>query len=157
MVYKWTDADGVVHYSDQAVPGAEKIVTSSGTLNSMAAPRASAPSAPNKATPSHLRYNLFSIESPAKEQVFYGDEVVPVRLGLDPDLKPKQEISWTLNGSPLTEQGPNAVTFALPTLARGTYVITATVTDSITGESQSADSVTFYVRQPSELDPLHRR
>ncbi len=25
IVYKWTDADGVVHFSDQPVPGAEKI------------------------------------------------------------------------------------------------------------------------------------
>ena len=27
VIYKWTDADGVVHYSDQAVPGAEKITS----------------------------------------------------------------------------------------------------------------------------------
>ena len=31
VIYKWTDADGVVHFSDQAVPGAEKILTSSGS------------------------------------------------------------------------------------------------------------------------------
>ena len=33
MIYKWIDADGVVHFSDQPVPGAEKIVTSSPTNN----------------------------------------------------------------------------------------------------------------------------
>ena len=27
VIYKWTDADGVVHFSDQPVPGAEKIYT----------------------------------------------------------------------------------------------------------------------------------
>ena len=27
VVYKWTDSDGVVHFSDQPVPGAEKITT----------------------------------------------------------------------------------------------------------------------------------
>ena len=27
VIYKWTDANGVVHYSDQPVPGAEKIIT----------------------------------------------------------------------------------------------------------------------------------
>jgi hypothetical protein len=27
VVYRWVDADGVVHFSDQPVPGAEKIVT----------------------------------------------------------------------------------------------------------------------------------
>ena len=30
VVYKWVDADGVVHLSDQPVPGAERIVTESG-------------------------------------------------------------------------------------------------------------------------------
>src|ERR1700733_1931752 len=29
VVYKWTDAQGVVHLSDQPVPGAEKVFTSS--------------------------------------------------------------------------------------------------------------------------------
>ena len=27
VIYKWTDANGVVHYSDQPVPGAERIIT----------------------------------------------------------------------------------------------------------------------------------
>jgi hypothetical protein len=43
----------------------------------------------------------------------------------------------------------------LPTLARGTYVIAATVKDTLTGETQTTDSVTFYVRQPSSLAPLN--
>ncbi|MGP0088234.1 MAG: DUF4124 domain-containing protein, partial [Steroidobacteraceae bacterium] len=33
VVYKWTDADGVVHFSDQPEPGAEKIYTSAEALN----------------------------------------------------------------------------------------------------------------------------
>ena len=28
VVYKWIDAEGVVHFSDQPVPGAEKVFTS---------------------------------------------------------------------------------------------------------------------------------
>src|ERR1700675_3481163 len=96
VIYKWTDADGVVHYSDQAVPGAEKIVTSSSSSNGIgvAAARGSARGAaiatPSKKAPSRLDYAAFAIESPAKEQVFFGDEIVPVRLRLDPDLKSNQ-------------------------------------------------------------------
>jgi hypothetical protein len=69
-------------------------------------------------------------------------------------LKPDQQITWNLNGSAL-DQAPDAVTFALPPLARGTYVIAATVKDTVTGETQTTDSVTFYVRQPSSLAPLN--
>jgi hypothetical protein len=154
VIYKWTDANGVVHYSDQAVPGAEKIVTSSTSASGSGRTTHAPPSAVPAKAQSRLDYKLFAIQSPAKEQVFFGDETVPVRLGLDPDLKPDQQITWNLNGSAL-DQAPDAVTFALPPLARGTYVIAATVKDTVTGETQTTDSVTFYVRQPSSLAPLN--
>lgn len=161
VIYKWTDADGVVHYSDQAVPGAEKIVTSSNSSNGIGggahAPSAAAPGRKAPQAPSHLEYTSFAIESPAREQVFFGDEIVPVRLRLDPDLRPNQTITWYLNGGPLTDQAPTSHSFTLQSLSRGTYQISATIMDTVTGESQSSEGVTFYVRQPSELSPQHRK
>jgi membrane carboxypeptidase/penicillin-binding protein PbpC len=159
VIYKWTDADGVVHYSDQAVPGAEKMVTSSSSRNGIAVGSARAPSSAasgNKAA-SRFDFAAFAIESPAKEQSFFGDEVIPVRLRLEPELKPNQTISWYLNGAPLTDQPPTSRSFTLQSLSRGTYQISATITDTVTGESQNSDDVTFYVRQPSELSPQHRK
>jgi hypothetical protein len=41
-------------------------------------------------------------------------------------------------------------------LERGTYVIAATITDTVTGESKTSDTVTFYMRQPSAIDNEHR-
>ena len=98
-----------------------------------------------------------SIESPAREEVFFNDEIVPIRLHLEPALKPNQSITWHLNGKQLDDQPPDAVSLTLQSLSRGSYAIAATVTDLATGESQSTDSVTFYVRQPSELSPQRRR
>lgn len=156
VIYKWIDADGVVHFSDQPVPGAEKIVTSSPTNNGIGgAVPASTPSQ-SPAKPAAMAYTQFSIESPTKEQVFFNDEIIPVRLMLEPALRPKQTISWHLNGKELDDQPPTAVSFTLQSLARGTYVLAATITDSVTGESKTSDSVTFYMRQPSELDNQHR-
>jgi hypothetical protein len=158
VIYKWTDADGVVHYSDQAVPGAEKIVTSSGSANGIGgSTRAPANTTPQKAPPTGLDYSVFVIESPAKEQVFFGDEIVPIRLHLEPGLKPNQAITWHLNGKQMTDQAPDSLAFALQALSRGTYAVAATVTDMVSGESQSTDSVTFYVRQPSVLAPQHKK
>ena len=42
-------------------------------------------------------------------------------------------------------------------IAARTYAITATITDPQSGESRSTESVTFYVRQPSELSPQHQK
>jgi hypothetical protein len=157
VIYKWTDADGVVHYSDQAVPGAEKVVTSSASANGIGGEaHSTAVATPNKGPASALDYSEFAIESPAQEEVFFGDDIVSVRLRLVPALKPDQSVTWHLNGRQLDDQGPGAVSFPLPTLPRGTYAIAATVTDPDSGESKSTDSVTFYVRQPSELSPQHK-
>jgi hypothetical protein len=157
VVYKWTDADGVVHFSDQPVPGAEKIVTSSSTSNGIGGATTKAANVGQTvAQPAALTYSEFAVESPAKEQVFFNDEIVPVRLGLSPGLQPNQTITWHLNGKQLDDQPPTSLSFNLQSLARGTYVIAATITDTETGESKTSDSVTFYMRQPSELDNQHR-
>jgi hypothetical protein len=163
VVYKWTDANGVIHYSDQPVPGAEKIVTSTSLSGGTASPAHAAASgtapgaAPKKNAGPGLNYTQFAITSPLPDQTFFGDDVVSVHLSLDPALKPNQTITWHLNGKQLADQGPDTTQFTLGNLSRGTYAIAATITDQQTGESQSTDSVSFFVRQPSELAPLHQR
>jgi Domain of unknown function (DUF4124) len=158
VVYKWVDADGVVHFSDQPSPGAEKIYTSSSSVTAAQSAPGSAAGprqAPKSAAASGLSYAEFSIVSPANEQTFFGDDVIPVHLNLAPSLKPNQSITWHLNGKQL-EFPPDAISFPLPHLDRGAYTLAATITDQETSESQSSNTVTFYVRQPSELAPQHK-
>jgi hypothetical protein len=161
VVYKWTDSGGVIHYSDQPVPGAEKIFTASSptTGGSVSSARSANPevSGPKKKAATALNYNQFSITSPVPDQTFFGDDVVSVHLSLEPGLKPNQTITWSLNGAQLQEPEPTTTHFTLPRLDRGTYVIAATITDQTTGESSSTDSVTFFVRQPSALSPQHQK
>jgi hypothetical protein len=155
VIYKWVDADGVVHYSDQSSPGAEKIVTAvPSSPTTSAARNASAPSgAPQRAAQGGLQYTDFMITSPSSEQTFFGDDVVAVHLNLNPSLRPNQSITWHLNGKQL-DVLPTAVSFPLPRLDRGTYALAATIIDQQTSESATSNSVTFFVRQPSELSPL---
>jgi hypothetical protein len=160
VIYRWVDADGVVHYSDQSSPGAEKIVTAgSSSAATSSARNATGPTVPTqRAAQSGLNYTEFSITSPAPEQTFFGDDVVAVHLNLNPSLRPNQSITWHLNGKQL-DSSSNAVSFALPRLDRGTYALAATITDQQTSESQTSNSVTFFVRQPSALSPqspLHK-
>jgi hypothetical protein len=155
-IYKWTDADGVVHYSDQSVPGAEKVVTS--TINRSVSPSAAAAgrAAPGAATakPAGATYQV-AITSPTSEQTFFAADVVPVHLDVQPALKPTHAIVWKLNGKQL-DQPATAVSFSLQGLERGTYTLTASLVDQETGEAQNNQSVTFYFRQPSALTPLRR-
>jgi len=158
VVYKWTDTDGVVHFSDQPVPGAERIVTAAAAENGLAVgSSATTPGVPRKSAAGGLAGVQMSIISPANEQVFFNDDVVTVQLHLSPNLAPSQTILWSLNGSSVGDQPSTATSFSLPALPRGAYSISATVTDTSTGESRSTESVTFYVRQPSELGPQHKK
>jgi len=159
VIYKWVDADGVVHYSDQAQPGAEKIITAGSSSPGVSGRSTTGPSAPAPQRPEGgLNYTEFSITSPAPEQTFFGDDVIPVRLNLAPSLRPNQAITWHLNGAQV-DAPSTAIAFTLPRLDRGTYALTATITDQQTSESQTSSSITFFVRQPSALSPqspLHK-
>jgi hypothetical protein len=153
VIYKWTDADGVVHYSDQPVPGAQKIVTSSvPALNTMPA-SPPAPPYPAAAPASKPGYTL-AIDSPTPEATYFAGPV-SVRAHLTPGLDPGQTVSWTLNGQPL-EQPPTALEFALNDMARGGYTLNATVSDAYSHDVLAAASVTFYVKQPTIFSPAHK-
>ena len=161
VVYKWTDSDGVIHSSDQPVPGAEQIFTAGsptagGSVPSERSANRTGP-APNRNVAPGLNYSQVAITSPLPDQTFFGDDVISVHLALDPALKPGHTITWHLNGKQLEDAGPTATQFALPHLDRGTYALAATITDQTTGESLSTDSVSFFVRQPSALSPLHQK
>jgi hypothetical protein len=155
VVYKWTDADGIVHYSDQPAPGAEKV--SIGPAPSYGTPKQQGAAAPKKAQQPakapvlRLGYTDIKITSPAAEKTFF-DEPIPVNLNLQPGFKQEHTITWFLNGSPLDESAPS---FTIPHLDRGAYTLYATITDSTTQESTNSDTVTFFVRQPSVLAPQY--
>jgi hypothetical protein len=56
-------------------------------------------------------------------------------------------------------EGTDAMSFPLPavlTQGRGSYTLGATVADPSSGESKSAEPVTFNVLRPSLLSPQHK-
>lgn len=162
-VYKWTDSNGVVHYSDQAVPGAERIITQSGANARASTPAPAANpravrSRPGKSEPtsSPLDYTEFDIDSPQPDQTF-SESSVSVRLRLEPGLKPGHLISLYLNGKLVDGQSPQSTQFSLNDLPRGAYTLVASVMDASSGESKSTPPVSFNVRQNSLLSPLRKK
>ena len=156
-VYRWTDAAGVVHFSDQPVEGAEKVTvgppklygTPKGPTPAPTPPRRT-PDAP-KASPAHLGYSSLAITSPTAEKTYF-EEAVPVSLALLPGLRDGDIITWYLNGVAQDEKGAS---FAYGHLDRGAYSLYATITDSNTQESTSTAPVNFYVQQPYVFSPQH--
>ncbi|MDE1922009.1 MAG: DUF4124 domain-containing protein [Gammaproteobacteria bacterium] len=156
VIYKWTDASGIIHYADQPVPGAQRIeivadVPTHGTPSPPA--ETAAPSRPS-APPAVVPYTAFAITSPAPEQAFVSIDV-PVQLSLQPKLQPAHALVWTLNGSTLTADA-GLTSFSLADLPRGAYTLSAAIVDRASGTTQNSASVIFYVHRPSLLMPHHK-
>src|ERR1700687_1041182 len=83
IVYKWTDADGVVHLSDQPVPGAEKIVTTGPARIGTVTPGPGGGAAPSRPAASTSPLSL-AIDSPGNEETIPGSQPVPVHLTVSP-------------------------------------------------------------------------
>ena len=155
-VYRWTDADGVVHFSDQPMAGAEKVTIGPPRLydtpkgSSAAQPPRRAPDAPKPALP-HLGYTNIAVTSPTAEKTYF-EEPVPVALALVPALRDGDNITWYLNG---VAQEDKSESFTFAHLDRGAYTLYATITDSSTQESTNSPTVNFYVRQTSVLSPQY--
>jgi hypothetical protein len=156
VVYKWTDADGVVHFSDQPAPGAQKITTApAAAVPPRPAGIAAGAVMPAKKLPAvRVAYDDFSIVSPLPEQTYFAT-AVNVQLHVSPQLDPNHAVSLQLNGAEVPNQPPDALSFTLE-LPRGAYSLVATITDKTSSESLSTDPVAFYVRQPSALAPQRK-
>ncbi len=154
VVYKWTDASGVVHYSDQPMPGAEKITTAGKLQIIPAEPASKSPPAAPKKAAVKVVYDDFAIESPTADQTFVSTPVT-VTLRLRPTLDPNHMVSLQVNGATVPDLPTDSTSFSL-SLPRGAYSIVATITDRTSSESVSTDPVTFFVQQPTLLAPLRK-
>src|SRR5216684_7582189 len=101
-VYKWVDENGVVHYSDQPHPNAEKVhVEAAQTYKAGAIPAAAQPgagAAPSQ--PAHA-YQGCAIAQPADEQAFNNVDSLTIIVRTDPALRPGDKVFLVMDGQAL--------------------------------------------------------
>ena len=130
-LWRWKDADGVVHYSDRPVPGAERIDVrsnqkSTGEFN----PEAPPPPAARPVTPAN-RYTRCAVASPVNDQVFNAVRAVRVTLAIEPGLSSDHDLQVILNGSPYAGWPADSMSYTLQNLDRGSYTLAARVLDAV--------------------------
>ncbi len=154
VVYKWTDADGVVHFSDQPVPGAEKIVTdgssSRGIMNAPM-PAALRGEAQGRIA-SRLRSHIHRLAR-RPNQTFSGSrERCDASATVEPELQPGGPISISLElerRAGRRGRRIHAFQARCRTSPGVSTLLSATLTDAASGATKSADPVTFNVLRPS--------
>jgi hypothetical protein len=147
--WRWTDDDGIVHYSDVPVEGAEKVNISEYTRATGARISRPAPdSDPTAAEPpaeAALRYESITINSPAAEETLWNIEgVLNVNVSVSPGLQNGHRIRAYFDGEERMVSGTN---FSIDEVYRGVHNLQVEVIDSAGKLMIRSQPNRFYVQQ----------
>ncbi|WP_043531504.1 DUF4124 domain-containing protein [Litchfieldella xinjiangensis] len=160
-VYRSTDAQGNVVFTDQPGQGRERIELPAVTV--VPAPRATPPSAAtqadagqdNAASPANsgspfMPYSRFRIVSPQDEATVPTGQAgnVQVQLGVDPPLREDHRVRLLVDGS-ISQSAMHTAAFMLTNLARGEHVLEAELLDASGEVRHRSAPVTLHVQRAS--------
>ncbi len=151
QAYKWTDENGVVHYSDRPQEGAERIQLPSDNARRRPVPAARAAAPRSNATEPEpvaaFRYDTLIISSPAAEETLWNIEsVLNVTLDLRPALQDGHQVRVYFDGESRMVSGTS---FQVEEVYRGVHNLQAEVLDA-TGKLMIRSLPNrFYVQQNS--------
>lgn len=153
--WRWVDADGVVHYSDRPVEGAEVIQLpdrqgTRPTVSARPAPGAASPAA--QAEPAQP-YTRFDIVSPAQQETLWNiGGNLTVEIALAPNLRPGNRLDVILDGEPQS-LNTTSTTVTLTDVYRGVHTVEAVILDDAGNEVLRSLPVQVMVQQTSILNP----
>ena len=148
-VYKWVDAQGVVHYSDQPHPNAQKLeVRGAQTFSALPLPQSSAAPAVEQTQPA-AAYDSCSIAQPGDQQMLMNVYRATAVVQTSPALRPGDQVHLFVDGKQIQGSGTS---FTFPVF-RGQHSVQAVIEDSTGQIVCETSSVTFFVHQPSIQNP----
>ena len=149
-VWKYVDEQGVTHYTDQFVPGAEKVQLRSGSATTAQTSNSSAVATPSRKT--QTAYRLFQITRPAdQESVVNTGGVLQVSMQLEPGLLTGHSVSLYLDGKRVQSPTADTLEFELKDVARGEHTLVGVIIDENERRAAETPKVTFTMRQKSIL------
>ena len=158
-VYKWVDENGIVHYSDQPHPNAEKLqVHAAQSYKPSALDTAAAGGGGGGASAAApAPYRGCAIVQPQDGQAFANIDSVTVVVQTDPQLHQGDKVFVTVDGQALNGGNPTGSQFVISPVDRGTHTAQALVKDAGGGVQCQTPPVTFHVQQNSILNPNNVR
>ena len=150
-VYRWVDADGQAHYSDQPSPGAERVAIEVGRPGAGAgnisgvARGATDPEDVTSDTP--LPYQSLTIVSPVEEAVLWNIEgQLDVAAAVQPALQASHVLQFYLDGK-MSPAEPGETRTRFPGVFRGEHTLRVEVVDPSGRSLVSSPMIRFFVRQ----------
>jgi len=150
-IYKWTDRNGNVHFSDKPHPGAEEIILpKTQTYSSPAAPHTDTPVAKEESEDEKSAYETFTIAQPEDQVTIRSPQgYVSILIDLKPELRPGDKLQILVDGTPIDK--PRATTvFALQDVHRGSHTLAAQLSDAKGNIVGTTDPITIFMMPPRE-------
>ena len=149
-VYKWVDPQGVVHYSDQPHPNAQKLeVRGAQTFSALPAPAASPMPAPQETQSPAAAYQGCAITQPTDQESLMNVSQATAVVQASPQLRAGDQVRLFVDGKQVPGSG-TAFTFSV---FRGQHSVQAVIEDSTGQIVCETSTVTFFVHQPSIQNP----
>jgi hypothetical protein len=151
QAYRWVDEDGVVHFSDRPVEGAEQIYLPEQHRGTRRVVPQAQPAAPTDSTaaesPAAFRYDSIEVVAPAPEETLWNIEgVLNVSLRVTPALRQGDQVRVYFDGNPRMVKGS---TFQIEEVYRGVHNIQVEVIDPTGKLMVRSLPNRFYVQQNS--------
>ena len=148
QAYKWTDEDGIVHYSDRPIEGAVRIQLPSDGRRPRPRPapqQAVAGADDGTAQTQQFRYTTLSIGYPSAEETLWNIEgVLNVSLKVAPELQPGHRVRVYFDGRP---RMVTSASFQIEEVYRGVHNIQAEIIDESDALMIRSIPNRFYVQQ----------
>ncbi len=158
-IYKWVDEKGVLHFSDQAEPGAEPVELRPATLY-MPAPIPALqsdqqPVATEAPASTAVSYEQVSISKPANEETIHSNEgSVIVAFSSTPALAKDDRYKLLFDGQEVSSEGENNLPLMeLQNVGRGTHTLQVEIVDQSGKTLVSSEKSIFFLRSQSILFP----
>jgi len=155
QAYKWTDEDGVVHYSDRPEEGAVEVQLPSDGVRPPGV--SSLPQTVFRPDPDDIssvqpfHYESLIIVSPAAEETLWNIEgVLDVSLTMTPSLQSGHELKVYYDGAAITV---NTANFKIEEVYRGAHNLQAEILDRDGRLLIRSENTRFYVQQTSIAKP----
>ena len=149
-VYKWVDPQGVVHYSDQPHPNAQKLeIRGAQTFSALPPPQSATGPAAAPTQPGGPAYDSCAISQPADQQTLMNVNQATAVIQTSPQLRPGDQIRFFIDGKQIAGSGTS---FSFP-VVRGQHSAQAVIEDSTGQIVCETSTVTFFVHQPSVQNP----
>ena len=148
QIYKWTDSNGSVHFSDKPHPGAEEIQLPK--MQAYSSPKTAAAQVTSDAAAVEEggHYESVTIVQPEEQATIRNpDGYLSILVDVKPALRKEDKLQIIFDGIPLS-MPQKAMVFALQNIKRGSHTILAQVVDSQGTVLNTSKQIDIYMMPP---------